>query len=837
MKHRNTARVPAERHKALEAIWGVGPGWGRLAAVNHTIVGRRFILTAFFFFAVGGLLAMLMRAQLATPRSAFLAPEVYNQIFTMHGTVMMFLFVMPMLEGIAMYLLPKMLGARDLAFPRLSAYGYWCFLFGGIILLLSLPFGVAPDSGWFMYTPLSSRPYSSGMNADVWLIGVTLVEISAICAAVEFAVSILKVRAPGMSLNRLPIFAWYMLVTAIMMLIAFPPLILASILLEVERAFGWPFFDPTRGGSPLLWQHLFWIFGHPEVYIIFLPAAGIVSVILPVLARHRLVGYDWIVVSIIALGVISFGLWVHHMFTVGIPRLALIFFSAASLLVVIPTAIQIFSWIATLIAGRPQLRLPMLFILGFFLTFIMGGLTGVMVTIVPFNWQAHDTYFVVAHFHYVLIGSFIFPMLAAAYYWLPHLTGRMPICRLGTTAFWLIFIGLNLTFLVMHLTGLLGMPRRIDIYAPQSGWEWPNLVSSIGGFVMAGGFALFVLDIFLQLRYGRVCEQNPWQATTLEWATPTPPPSYAFASLPHVHSRDPLEDDAELPAKLAAGQGYLADVRHGWPETLGVHVLTGDVDQIVKLPRPTHLPLYTAIATSLVFCAVLFGAYEIAVLGAGVVLILALLWPRAMVMKLDHGALPIGGGAAAPLHTECASPPSWWAMIFVLLADAALFASLVFGSLYLPVTAPNWPPAHEINGSVALALASALFLALAAIGSRRALQMILADEATTRRERWLVGTVLAQVIAGVLLALQLNAIETAGEHAYSAVVAALFVYSVLHAAIGVVFAGHGWYRYRYGYVSQRRLMDLRLSAMWQGYTASIGIISLGVVHVLPVAVF
>jgi len=833
MKQRNIPKAPSDRHKALEVIWGAAPGWGQFAAVSHTVIGRRFILTAFFFFVVGGLLAMLMRAQLATPRSAFLEPEVYNQIFTMHGTVMMFLFVMPMLEGIAMYLLPKMLGARDLAFPRLSAYGYWCFLFGGIILLLALPFGVAPDTGWFMYTPLSSRPYAPGMNADVWLIGVTLVEISAVCAAVEFAVSILKVRAPGMSLQRLPIFAWYMLVTALMMLIAFPPLILASILLEVERAFGWPFFDPERGGSPLLWQHLFWIFGHPEVYIIFLPAAGIVSVILPVLARKRLVGHDWIVVSIIALGVISFGLWVHHMFTVGIPRLALIFFSAASLIVVIPTALQVFSWIATLLAGRPQMRLPMLFILGFFLTFVIGGLTGVMLAVVPFNWQAHDTHFVVAHFHFVLIGSFIFPMLAAAYYWLPHVTGRMAVYRLGTTAFWLIFIGLNMTFLVMHLTGLLGMPRRVDIYPAQAGWEWPNLVSSIGGFVMASGFSLFVLDIFLQLRYGRVCEKNPWRATTLEWASPTPPPSYTFASLPHVRSRDPLKDDPDLPERLASGQGYLADTRFGWPETLGVNMLTGDAEHIVKLPRPTHLPLYTALATTLTFGAVLFAAYGVAGAGALIVVILALCWPRATRVKEDHGNLPIGCGTAVPLHVECSSPPSVWAMIFILLADGALFVSLLFGGFYLPVTAPHWPPTVEGGPDLALSLAVTALLTIAVIGSRRTLQMSLGGDSKNHREGWLVLVTSAQVLACATLIFQLRTAPIPSEHAYPAIIAALWVYTGIHAAIGVIFGAYGWFSSRCGYVSERRVTDMRLGSMWQGYTAAVGTISLLAVHVLP----
>jgi len=400
-------------HRALARIWASDTGWRPpFTTVNHTDLGRMFLLAATFFFLVGGVLAMLIRAQLATPRSAFMEAETYNQIFTMHGTVMMFLFAIPLFEGLAVYLLPKMLGTRDLAFPRLTAYGFWCYVMGGTMLLMSLLAGVAPDSGWFMYPPLSSTLGSPGINPDFWLLGITFVEISAIAAAVEITVSILKVRAPGMSLDRLPIFAWYALVTALMILTGFPPLILGSILLELERAFGLPFFQADLGGDSLLWQHLFWLFGHPEVYIIFLPAAGAISTILPVMARTTLLGYGWVVAAAIALGFLSFGLWVHHMFTTGIPHLGLAFFSAASTLVAIPTAVQVFAWIGTLWKGRPEMPLPMLWILGFFATFVIGGLTGVMVAIVPFDWQAHYTYFIVAHLHYVLVGGFVFPTAA-----------------------------------------------------------------------------------------------------------------------------------------------------------------------------------------------------------------------------------------------------------------------------------------------------------------------------------------------------------------------------------------------------------------------------------------
>jgi cytochrome c oxidase subunit I+III len=438
---------PALRlHRQLAAVWATGPGLQRLAAVNHSVLGVRFMATAFVIFGVAGVLGMLTRVRLATAQSTFMDSETYNQVFTMHGTMMLFLFAIPMVEGIAVYLTPKIIGARDFAFPRLTAYGYWCYLFGSTILICALLAGVAPNSGWFMYTPLSSNVYTPGINADVWLLGVTFVEISALTLAVEITVSILKMRAPGMSLDRMPIFGWYMLVTALMMVVAFPPLILGSILLETERAFGVPFFDPTRGGDPLLWQHLFWLFGHPDVYIIFLPMAGILSTLIPVFASTPLVGYRAIVVAIIALAFVSFGIWVHHMFTVGIPHLALAFFSAGSAIIAVPTAVQIFAWLATLAHGRPRWDVPMLYIFGFFFIFVIGGLTGVMLAVIPFDWQAHDTYFVVAHFHYVVGGALLFPLLAGLYYWLPLLTGRAAIYRLSVPAFWLIFAGFNLTF-------------------------------------------------------------------------------------------------------------------------------------------------------------------------------------------------------------------------------------------------------------------------------------------------------------------------------------------------------------------------------------------------------
>lgn len=475
---------PQQLHEDLHTIWGNPKGLRSLTIVNHTTLGLRFMVTGMVFFLIGGILAMLVRTQLAMPDQNFMSPDIYNQVTTMHGTVMMFLFAIPMLEGLAIYLIPKMIGARDLVCPRLTSLGYFCYLFGGIILTSSLIIEMAPSSGWFMYTPLSSKEFAPDLGSDFWLLGITFVEISAVSAGVELVVSILRTRTQGMALHKMPLFAWYILAMALMIVVGFPPLILGSVLLELERAVGMPFFQIAGGGDPLLWQHLFWLFGHPEVYIIFLPAAGIVSTLIPVFAGRPIVGYGWVVAAIAIMGFISFGLWVHHMFTVGIPQLAQAFFSAASMLVAVPTAIQVFVWLATLWLGKPKMKLPMLWVMGFLIIFVCGGLTGVMLALVPFNWQVHDTHFVVAHMHYVLVGGMFFPLIAGLYYWLPLFSGRMPSESLGRWGFWLTFLGFNGTFLIMHWTGLLGMPRRVYTYEAGSGWEIYNLLSSVSSFVL-----------------------------------------------------------------------------------------------------------------------------------------------------------------------------------------------------------------------------------------------------------------------------------------------------------------------------------------------------------------
>ncbi|GGB55204.1 cytochrome c oxidase subunit I [Blastomonas aquatica] len=815
---------PAALHAELDTVWKALPGWrGFVSEVNHGAIGLRFMITAIIYFAIGGVLAMLIRVQLASPRAAFVGPDIYNQLFTMHGTIMMFLFAIPMLEGLALYLLPKVMGARDMAYPRLSALGWWCYALGGAILLVAMLAGVAPDGGWFMYTPLSDKVHTPGINADVWLLGVTFVEISAICAAVEITVSILKVRAEGMSLVRLPLFAWYMLGTAAMMLIGFPPLILGSILLEVQRAFDWAFFDPMRGGDPILWQHLFWLFGHPEVYIIFLPAAGALSMMIATFARQPLIGHAMIVAAIWAMVFLSFGLWVHHMFTIGIPHLALAFFSAASMLVAVPTSIQIFAWIGTLWSGRPRWSLPMLYIAGFFLTFVLGGLTGVMLAAVPFNWQAHDTAFVTAHLHYVLIGGFVFPMLAAITYWMPHFTGRRAVPGMSAAAFWMILIGVHGTFLVMHLTGLLGMPRRVSIYPDNPEWELLNLISSVGGFIMTAGFALFAADMGLQFLMGRRTRRNPWRATSLDWAMRLPPPSYNLASLPRA---DMETDERKLsPARLdtlattlAMGEGLLPGAPRGVRETLIVDAISGRSEAVAVLPSNTMRPMVTALTIGVFFLAMLAGLYWVA--AAVIVLIAAVCasWIR-LVAPAHAGYAPVPDRIESlPASPSYPHALGWWGSAVLLTANASLFGSLLFAVAFLAVVAPGWNnlPADDGPGFVRLA-------ALLVMGTGGALLLwaaLRSRHAGHGGHQVVIGAGVLAVTAGALgVGWTMNGSPT--EHARFAVQGAILAYLIAHTLILVTMHLAAARGHRIGV---KKIAIGGVLAQWHGYTGAVTLI-------------
>ena len=611
----------------LLAAWKTPTGWRYWSAVNNSEVGMWYTVTAFCFFLFGGMLALSMRLQLAVPNNDLMSAEQYNQVFTMHGSVMMFLFAVPILEAISIMLLPEMLGARDLPFPRLSAYGFWCFLIGGVFVCGSIFFGASPQGGWFMYPPLTSS-YQPGVGADIWLLGLAFIEIASIAAAVELIVGVLKCRPPGMRINLIPLYAWYILVVAGMILFAFPPLIAGDLLLELERAFDWPFFDPERGGDPMLWQHLFWIFGHPEVYIVFLPSVALIAMMIPTFARRPIVGYSWVVLSAIGTGFLSFGLWVHHMFTTGLPAVSLGLFSAASQAVAIPTGVQIFCFLATLVAGKVTRSVPILFVFGGLAAFIVGGLTGVMVAIAPFDFQAHDTYFIVGHLHYVLIGGTIFPIIAAVYYYFPFATGKLLSERLGSIAFWTMFVGFNVTFFPMHLTGLLGMVRRVYTYPADIGFESLNLVSSVGAFVLAAGMAVFLLDVVYSKYRKEMAPRNPWNAGTLEWSYEVPDQPWGIRSIPEIAGRYPLWDQPNLLRDIDEGRNYLPDAEEGLRETLVTSVIDAKPMQCLRVGGPSHLPMLAAAFTGAAFIFATFYMFVAAVIcGIGAtVVILIWLW-------------------------------------------------------------------------------------------------------------------------------------------------------------------------------------------------------------------
>ena len=686
---------PQGELEQLRAVWALPSGWRLLSAVNNTVVGYFYIGTAVLFFLLAGVLALLMRTQLAVPSNTFLSQETYNQIFTMHGTVMMFLFAVPAVEAMGILLLPQMLGARDLPFPRLGAFAFWAYFVGGLVFFGTLFFDVAPSGGWFMYPPLTSTQYSPGVGADFWLLGIGFIEISAIAGAIEIIVGVLRTRAPGMSLDKMPMFAWTMLIFAGMIVFAFPAVILATIMLELERALGWPVFMPSKGGDALLWQHLFWFFGHPEVYIIFLPAAGMVSMIVPTMARTPLVAYNLIVVALIATGFFSFGLWVNHMFTTGIPRLSLSFFSAASMAVSLPSGIQVFAWIATIASGRLRLTTPSLFVLGFLVIFTFGGLTGVMVAMVPFDWQAHDTYFVVAHFHYVLVGGMVFPLFAAFYYWAPAFSRRALSERLGKAAFYLMFIGFNVAFFPMHLTGLMGMPRRVYTYPGGLGWDALNLVSTAGAFTLAAGVLIFLLDLLKNLRPSLSNQAgNVWGAGTLEWL---PNETFASRSIPYVVSREPLWDQSGLATDVEAGRYYLPGAPTGQRETIVTSPIEAVPQYLLRLPNPGWTPLLAAVFTAAFFMLLTVKLVPLALLCGlvAVVMIMAWMWSSdpAPVAPVD-----IGGGMRLPTYVTGPSSHSWWAMVVLLLVAGSLYLAYVFSYLYLWTASPQvWPKAGAQN--------------------------------------------------------------------------------------------------------------------------------------------
>jgi cytochrome c oxidase subunit I len=536
-------------------------GWlSWVASVDHKQLGIMYLLGAFFFFLVGGVLALLMRIQLAVPNNHFLSPQVYNQVFTMHGTTMIFLVVVPLLVGFATYMVPLMIGARDMAFPRLNALSFWVQIFGGLMLYFSFATsginGGAPAVGWFAYAPLNETAYSYGPGVNYWILGLLGIGVGTLTAGINLMATIISMRAPGMSIRRLPLFVWMTLITGFLVVVM-PILNAGLLMLLADRLLNAHFFRADTGGSAVLWQHVFWAFGHPEVYIMVLPAFGIISEVIPVFSGKPIYGYDFVAASTLAIAFLSLTVWAHHMFAVGLGHPFDLFFVICSMAIAVPTGIKIFNWTATMYGGRVRFTTAMLFAVSFIVMFTIGGLSGIAFAVAPIDWQLTDSYFVVAHFHYVLFGGTALAVFAGVYYWFPKITGRMLDERWGKVNFWLTFIGFNLTFMIQHVLGMFGMPRRVFTYPPLPGWEAMNMISTIGAFVLAIAVLVLIFNIAISLRSGKIAGDNPWGAWTLEWATTSPPPPENFTRVPPVRGRRPLWDLAhpdrtdEILAKLA----------------------------------------------------------------------------------------------------------------------------------------------------------------------------------------------------------------------------------------------------------------------------------------------
>jgi cytochrome c oxidase subunit 1/cytochrome c oxidase subunit I+III len=580
----------------LERVWVERPGvLGWLTTVDHKRIGLLYFWTTLVLFAAGGTEAILMRTQLAKADEHVIGPKGFDQLLTMHGVTMIFFFIIPMTTGaFGNYLVPLMIGARDMAFPRLNALSFWLFLGSGLFIYSSFLFGAAPDAGWFNYVPLALKEYSPGRNIDFYALGLIFSSISTTIGAINLIVTIFKLRAPGMSWNRMPLFCFAMLATALSLIFALPALTADLIFLELQRKLGFHFFDAAHGGSPLLWQHLFWIFGHPEVYIIVLPAFGIATSIIPTFARHKMVAFPLVAMAELLVAFIGFGVWAHHMFATGIASTTLVFFAAASMLVVIPSTIQIYAWLMTVNIGTPAFKAPLLFIGGFILFFVVGGLSGIMFAAIPIDQATTDTYFVVAHFHFIIFGAAVFPLLGGIYYWFPKVTGRMYDERLAVASFVLTFVGTAVTFFPMHIVGLLGMTRRVYTYNSGLGWDAYNLVETIGGFVIAAGLVLILFNVVRSARRGALCGPDPFNGGTLEWTIPSPPPAYNFAVIPKVTSAYPNWDDRG--GTLVLDQGR---------QTPASTVNDAYLSEVLEMPSESAWPIVVALAVTVTFALLL----------------------------------------------------------------------------------------------------------------------------------------------------------------------------------------------------------------------------------------
>jgi cytochrome c oxidase subunit I+III len=609
----DVAAPPSERLARLEHVWLQRPGvLGWLTTVDHKRIGLLYFWTTLAFFGAGGIEALLLRTQLSQAKQHLVGPETFDQLLTMHGVTMIFFFIIPMTTGaFGNYLLPLMIGARDMAFPRLNALSYWLFLGAGLFLYSSMFVHAAPDAGWFDYAPLALRQYDRGLNVDYYALALIFVGISSTIGALNLIVTTFRMRAPGMSMNRMPLFCFAQLAAALALVFALPALTADCIFLELQRKAGFHFFDVAHGGDPLLWQHLFWIFGHPEVYVIVLPAFGIATSIIPTFARRRMIAFPLVAMAELLVAFIGFGVWAHHMFATGLSTATLVFFAAASMMVVIPSTIQVFAWLFTVNIGTPVFRAPLLFIGGFIAFFVLGGLSGIMFAAVPFDQALTDTYFVVAHFHFIIFGAAVFPIFGGMYYWFPKVTGRMYHERWAQASFWVTFAGTMLTFFPMHIAGLLGMTRRVYTYEPGLGWDIYNLLETIGGFVLAAGLLMIFANLLWSALRGSVAGPDPFYGGTLEWTIPSPPPHYNFAVIPTVRSPYPNWDtDDRIVDRVAITRGVdLLDAGHETPVST---VADGALDDVAAMPAESAWPPLLALASTAGFALLLTSHYTTA---------------------------------------------------------------------------------------------------------------------------------------------------------------------------------------------------------------------------------
>ncbi|EDL56772.1 cytochrome c oxidase subunit I [Gimesia maris] len=817
----------------LLKAWETPRGWRYWSAVNNSEVGMWYTVASFCFFLFGGVLALLMRIQLAVPGNTFLTADQYNQIFTMHGSVMMFLFAVPIFEAFSIMILPEMLGARDLPFPRLSAYGFYSFVIGGIFVCGSLFFDAAPKGGWFMYPPLTSS-FQDDIGADIWLLGLTFIEIASIAAAIELIVGVLKCRPPGMRINLIPLYCWYILVVAGMILFAFPPLIAGDILLEMERAFDWPFFDPQRGGDPLLWQHLFWIFGHPEVYIVFLPSVALMAMMVPTFAKTPMVGYSWVVLSAVGTGFLSFGLWVHHMFTTGLPGISIGIFSAASQAVAIPTGVQLFCFLATFTAGTVKRSVCLHFIFAGLATFIIGGLTGVMVAVAPFDFQAHDTFFIVGHLHYVLIGGTIFPIMAGFYYFFPLVKGKQLSERIGRIVFWLVLIGFNITFFPMHITGLLGMPRRVFTYPADMGFDTLNLISSLGSMILAAGFVLFLYDVVRPRTKQPLSERNPWQAGTLEWLAQMPDQPWGVRTIPIIESRYPLWEQPNFVRDVDEGRFYLPDAVEGKRETLVTTVIDAEPLQCLRVGGPTFLTFFAALFTGGFFIFATYHWWLAAIVSGLIAIGVMLTWVWTGTAEIpEKERKDVGLGLSLPLYISGPNAVGWWAMFITMTADITAFVSLVFGYFFYWTIHEDFPP-QPLQGPGVFWPVTGMVLLLIAYG------LTLLSRYWNRSGQvsaFYLSLTLAAVVSlagacALLAGPWLTGLDPT-THVYPAIVWVLTGWTVLHVILGVIMQLYCLARRAAGKMTNQWDADIVNVSLYWHFLALTVVMTVGVIAGFP----